>query len=143
MPPAVQALWDTYGRIVRFVISGGTAAAVHLGLVFILVHFFSWYPVFASVCAFVIAFFVSFALQKLWTYKNFDRKNAGEQMGTYLAIQLANLGLNALSMYIFVEYTNVHYLVAQVITSGTIAIESFFVYKYFVFHSRPQAQESA
>ena len=131
---AVMELIKAYARIIRFIISGGTGSVVNLSVLFVLVHFFSWYPVYASIASFISSFFVSFTLQKLWTYKNYDKSTAGTQMFTFFAIALFNLGLNTLMMYGWIEYSSVHYLAAQIITSGLIAIESFFLYKHFVFH---------
>lgn len=129
----VKELIRAYARIIRFIISGGTGAVVNLGVLYILVHFFSFYPVYASVVSFICSFFVSFTLQKLWTYKNYDKSTAGSQMFTFLAISLFNLGLNTLIMYAWIEYTPLHYLAAQFLTSAGIAVASFFLYKHFVF----------
>ena len=122
-----------YGRILRFIVSGGAGAVVNLTVLFVLVHYLGMYPVLASGGSFIAAFFVSFTLQKLWTYRNFDRENAGGQMIIYFVIQLINLGINTALMYFFVEFTTLHYLVAQIVTSGVIAVESFFLYKHMVF----------
>ena len=135
---AVMELIKAYARIIRFIISGGTGSVVNLSVLFVLVHFFSWYPVYASIASFISSFFVSFTLQKLWTYKNYDKSTAGTQMFTFFAIALFNLGLNTLMMYGWIEYSSVHYLAAQIITSGLIAIESFFLYKHFVFHPKSE-----
>ncbi len=129
----VMELIKAYARIIRFVISGGTGAVVNLGVLYILVHYFAWYPVYASIASFLCSFFLSFTLQKLWTYKNYDNATAGTQMFTFLAIALFNLGLNTVAMYGLIEYTSIHYLFAQILTSGLIAFESFSLYKHFVF----------
>jgi putative flippase GtrA len=142
MPPAVKALWDSYGRIIRFIISGGTGAAVNLSVLAVLVEYFGWYAVYGSIGSFVCAFFVSFSLQKLWTYKNYNKEAAGMQMAIYLGIQLVNLGINTGLMYFFIEYTPLHYLAAQIITLGLIAVESYFLYTHVVFkeqNSKTQA----
>ena len=133
----VLELLKAYARIIRFIISGGTGAVVNLSVLYVLVHYFSWYPVWGSVGSFVCAFFVSFTLQKLWTYKNYNKEESGKQMGVYLGVQLINLGINTGLMYLLVEYTPLHYLAAQIVTSGLIAVESFFLYKHIVFREAP------
>ena len=130
---SARALVRRYGRIVRFVIAGSTGAIVNLVALFTIVHFFGVYPVYASMLAFMCAFFVSFTLQKLWTYKNYATKQAGSQLVLYFGIQVVNLSINGTLMYLFIEYTPLHYLIAQVVTSSVIAIESFFVYKHVIF----------
>lgn len=130
---AVIDLIKAYARIIRFVLAGGAGAVVNLTALYLLVTYGEAHPVLGSVGSFICAFFVSFTLQKLWTYRNFDKETAGKQMTVYLTIQLINLGINTGLMYILVHYTPLHYLVAQVITSALIAIESFFLYKHVVF----------
>lgn len=140
---AVIDLIKAYARIIRFVIAGGTGAVVNLTALYLLVEYAHLNPVVGSVGSFVCAFFVSFGLQKLWTYKNYDKQTAGKQMTVYLGIQLFNLALNTGIMYLFVHHTPVHYMPAQIITSGLIAVESFFVYKHIVFRATDAAPEPA
>src|SRR3989344_202517 len=45
-------------RIVRFVVSGGTATAVNLGILFVLTHLFGLWYLLSSVIAFLGAYFV-------------------------------------------------------------------------------------
>jgi putative flippase GtrA len=124
---------ERHRKIVRFLISGGTAAVVHFAVLTLLVEVFSVYPVLASVFAFVCAFFVSFTLQKLWTFKNSDMEAAPRQAGIFFSIGMVNLGINAGLMYLFFSLLGFHYLPAQVLTSGLVAVESYFLYKHFVF----------
>lgn len=137
---AVIDLIKAYARIIRFVIAGGTGAVINLTALYLLVTYAGLNPVLGSVGSFICAFFVSFSLQKLWTYKNYDKQTAGKQMTVYLGIQLFNLALNTGIMYILVHHTPIHYLVAQVITSAFIAIESFFLYKHIVFRDTEKTQ---
>lgn len=128
-------------RIVRFLISGGSAAAVDL----IFLYFFTdvlhiWY-VLGTILAFCIAFIVSFMLQKYWTFLNHDHDMIPTQLTYYFCISLINLGLNTVLVYFFVDKVGQHYLVAQILTSGILAIESYFIYKHFIFktvHVREQ-----
>lgn len=130
---AVIDLIKAYARIIRFVIAGGTGAVVNLTALYLLVTYGQVHPVLGSMGSFVVAFFVSFTLQKLWTYRNYDKETAKKQMAVYLGIQLINLAINTACMYVLVHYTPVHYLAAQIITSALIAVESFFLYKHVVF----------
>lgn len=125
--------WHRYGKILRYIVSGGTGAVVNFAVLIFLVEHFHLYPVYASVGAFMVAFGVSFTLQKLWTFQNYDRATAGKQIVAYLAISLMNLGLNTLLMYLLITYTTLWYVVDQFITSALIAVESFFLYRHVVF----------
>lgn len=126
-------LYRRYGALVRFLISGGSAAAVLLTLLYFFTDILGlWYLV-SSVLAFLGAFVVSFTLHKFWTFADSSLERAPTQAAAHFTAGLVNLGLNTLFLYILVDYVGVHYLVSQIIVSGTIAIGSFFVYKHFIF----------
>ena len=83
--------------------------------------------------SFVFAFFVSFVLHKFWTFGDRSQEGMHMQMGAYLFVAVVNLSLNTLLVYLFVEQTGLHYIIAQILASALIAIESFFVYQRFIF----------
>jgi putative flippase GtrA len=141
---------ERYRKLVRFTISGGTGFLVNLVVLIALVELTGMRPVVASVGAFVCAFGVSFTLQKFWTFKDAGLTEAPQQATRYLVVALVNLALNALLMYLFTEVLHLFdallpqygYIAAQIVTNGLIAIESYFLYKHFVFskpvHARAQ-----
>lgn len=125
-------------QIIKYLIAGGTAALVDLALL----YFFTdrlgiWYLVSASL-AFILSFFVSFFLQKFWTFKDADKAAMYRQMGAYLTVALINLALNAALMFMFVDGFKIWYLLAQFIASGLIAVESYFIYKHLIFNKSGQ-----
>jgi dolichol-phosphate mannosyltransferase len=120
-------------EILKYIIAGGTAAMVN----FILLYFFTdilgfWYLL-SSTLAFIISFFVSFYLQKFWTFGDSQKDILYKQMVVYLIITLFNLAINAVLMYYLVDFLKVWYMLAQLLTTGLIASWSFVIYKIFVF----------
>ncbi|MEI6596731.1 MAG: GtrA family protein, partial [bacterium] len=129
-----------YKRIIKYLIAGGTAASVDLVLLYILTDILGvWYLISACV-AFSIAFFVSFFLQKFWTFRDRDKEVIYKQMRIYLIVALANLALNAVLMYALVDGFKIWYMLAQFIISGLIAIESYLVYKHFIFNKNSKTK---
>lgn len=120
----------------RYIISGGTAAIVDLGTLYVLTDLFAVWYVLSAAIAFAVAFGVSFLMQKFWTFRDHDTDRVHTQVLLYLVISVANLLLNTAMVYGFVEYLRVHYLLAQIVTSGLIACESFLVYKLLIFVRR-------
>lgn len=130
---ASNASYPSLWRIARFVISGGTATAANLTVLFVLTHYLSLWYILSSVIAFCTAFSISFLLQKLWTFQDKSREGAHIQMVLFLGIVLFGLGVNTALIYTFVEFMGVHYLVAQLMSGVLIAIGNFFSYKHIVF----------
>ena len=129
-------------KIFRYLVSGGSAAVVHVSMLFVFVELLHLWYVVSSMFAFLIAFVVSFLLQKFWTFRNPSREGVHKQAGIYFLVAVINLTLNTLLIYVFVEYFNFHYLLGQIVASGLIAISSFFIYSKFIFHHKAVSNPS-
>lgn len=131
--PVLYGKLDKRKVIIKYIISGGIATATDLGLLFIFTDIFNiWYLVSATI-AFIIAFFVSFTLQKFWTFRENSREKIIQQLSLYLITGLINLAVNATGMYILVDVLNLWYMLAQIIMGGLIAFGSFLIYKFIIF----------
>jgi len=128
-------------KILRYIISGGTAAIVDLSLLYLFTDVFKIWYIISTVLAFLLAFMVSFSLQKYWTFKDHSNDNIHAQAIIYFAVTSINLGLNTLGMYFCVQYGHIHYLFAQIIVSALIAVESYFAYR-ILFNKRATNDES-
>ncbi|OHA20349.1 MAG: hypothetical protein A2849_01065 [Candidatus Taylorbacteria bacterium RIFCSPHIGHO2_01_FULL_51_15] len=119
-----------YQRLFRYLASGGTAAAVDLLALYIGTDLLHIHYLISAALAFIVAFFVSFMLQKFWTFQDHSIERVRLQMTLYFLVAGGNLALNTLLMYFFVEKLHLWYLLAQVVASGLIAFESFFISRY-------------
>ena len=120
-------------RIMRFLISGGFAASTNLVLLFVLVHFFYVWYLPAVVMSFIVAVYVSFMLQKYFTFGDYTKEKIRQQPITYFGIQIINLGLNTFLMYIGVDLLGIPYLISQILIGSVMAISNFFIYKHIIF----------
>lgn len=126
-------------RVIRFLISGGTVAATELAVLYVLTSIVGLWYEFSLVLAFIVAFCVSFSLQKFWTFEDKSIENIYMQAPSYLAVSLSNLAVNAVALYALVQYAHLWYLFAQFIISAVIAVFSFLIYKFIIFKKRPPA----
>lgn len=123
-------------RALKYLVSGGTAAALNL----LLLYFFTdmlgvWYVISAAL-AFSLAFVVSFICQKFWTFEDHSTEAVHGQAAGYLLVALINLCINTFLIYCLVEFFSINYLIAQIIAGVAIACESFFVYRKFIFSKK-------
>ena len=125
--------YPAHTRIFRFLLSGGTAFGTDIILLYLFTDIFGVWYLASAVAAFILAFGVSFTLQKFWTFKDNSRDGIHMQMGVYFFVAVINLALNTLLVYVFVERADLHYLFAQAVASALIAVESFFIYQHFIF----------
>lgn len=122
------------GRLIRYAISGGTALALDLVLLYVFTDIFGWWYLWSTIVAFAIAIVVSFVLQKFWTFGDRATNRVHRQFALFIVIALGNLALNTYLMYVFVEYFGIPYLLSQIIAAGIIAVGSFFIYRRFIFN---------
>ena len=118
---------------VKFLIAGGIATSTDLLLLFFFHSILKLNVVIAATLAFVLAFFVSFYLQKFWTFRENSTHKIRLQLFFYFFLGIVNTGINAEAMHILVNTMHIWYLLAQVLISAVIAVLNFIVYKYFIF----------
>lgn len=115
-------------RPLRFLIVGGTAAAINIGLLYTLTEFAGFWYLFSEVVAFLVALVFNFTLQRFWTFKSTSGERT-RQATLFVGVNMWNLVLNAVLLYAFVEYSGYWYIYGQVLASILIAIESYFLYR--------------
>ena len=122
--------------LVRYIISGGTAATVDLSLLYVFNFILGMNYLLAATLAFALAFSVSFVLQKFWTFKDVSTEGIHKQTFIYLGTSLFGLILNTLLMYVFVSFFHINVIVAQILAGGLVACCTFFISRDFVFKNR-------
>lgn len=117
----------------KYVVSGGSSACANLGALYLLTEYAHIHYLQSAVLAFILAFFISFLLQKFWTFQDMREEVVHWQMMWYLSLSLVNLLINTLLIYILVEYLHLWYLAAAVASGAVLAISNFFIYKHVIF----------
>ena len=120
-------------KIIRYIISGGTAAVVDIGLLYVFTDIMGVWYLLSAVLAFIVAFIVSFSLQKYWTFRDHSMERVGKQGSVYFMVAVANLIVNTLLVYIFTDWFDLYHIFSQILAAGLIAINSFFIYQRFIF----------
>jgi putative flippase GtrA len=132
-----------HSGIIKYIISGGTATCVNLGVLYALTEYAGVHYLQSAIISFICAFFFSFLLQKFWTFNNRRKDILHWQMAGFLAVALVNLSINTLLIYLLVEYAHVWYLLSAILAGGLIALSSFFIYRHLIFreHAVPTPTE--
>ncbi|MRI33772.1 GtrA family protein [Endozoicomonas sp. OPT23] len=120
-------------QLIKFVVVGGSAAAVHLACLWALVQLAGFSEISSNALAFVVAFIVSYTGQSLWTFnhKQHDLKSSGLR---FLIVQLfCSFVLNQGLYTLLISYTSLHYLLASFIVLASVPIVTFTLSKYWAF----------
>ena len=124
-------------EIIKYFISGSTAASVDIGFLYILVDVLEYWYLSASIFAFIVAFIISFSLQKFWTFRDNNLEQIKKQLLLYFIVAIINLGFNTIILYTLVDQFNLWHIYSQVIACMFLAIISFVVYKFKIFNQQP------
>jgi putative flippase GtrA len=119
-------------QLMRFGITGGTAALTHFSIVFALVHSLHMPPLTANIYAFMVAFFISYSGHRYWTFAN-SSHSARSTLPRFFLISCLNFIGNQSLYYFLLTALHMNYLIALVIVLGIIASISFIINKFWVF----------
>lgn len=131
--PRVYIFCDNRKFFIKFIFAGCLSGGVDLLLLFVFHSLLKLDIVLSTSLAFILAFLISFSLQKFWTFRNYRPGQTFQQLSLYLINALIGLFLNAFFMHLLVNTYNVWYLLAQIIVNLVIAVWNFVIYKFVVF----------
>lgn len=114
-----------------FIIVGVAAAVVHYGVLIALVELRGVAPVPATLAGYVAGGVVSYVLNRRHTYES---ERPHEEAGWRFAV-VAGVGfvLTSAFMYALHDVWGLHYLAAQVLTTGVVLVWSFGAHRYWTF----------
>lgn len=118
----------------RYVFSGGSAAAIDIGLLYALTTYLKIYYLAAASFAMTVSFLIRFLLQKYVTFKD-DNNHIKKQFISYSLLYAMSLFATNVLLYLLVEKFGLSVLPAQIFSILSIASASFFVYKLLIFKS--------
>jgi len=118
-----------FGMPFRYLISGIVAATTNFGVLFILTEIFSLWYISSSILSFVASLFVSFLLQKFWTFRNHALDKVHHQAFFYILTVTLSLGVNTGVIFVLVEYLELWYMLSAVIAGVVISVMNFIFYK--------------
>lgn len=120
-------------QLVRFFVSGVASLLLTLVLLYVLTEWAQWWYVLSAVVAYGAAIILSFFMQKFWTFKDHGLIGVRGQFLTYVLLNGINLILNAIGLYLIVEYLHVWYFLAEGIVAGAIAAWTYLIMRRLIF----------
>lgn len=113
-----SAAWWEWKRVFRFGIVGLSGIVVNLGILFLLVEFFTVNKDLASPIAIEFSILNNFIWNDLWTFGSVENQNVSSRWHRLVAFTLVSVGGAVINYAIFLVLTSwfaVYYLVAQLI----------------------------
>jgi putative flippase GtrA len=120
----------------RFLVSGGTAALVHWLVLWVGVSLAGWEGTISTTFGFIVAATISYLLNYFWTFRS-DATHL-YALPRFLAVAVTGLLLNA-GIFASIYYgLAVHYMLAQLVATGTVLFWNFFLQRAWSFRYRRQ-----
>ena len=118
-------------QMIKYGIAGGTAAAAHLGILFILVTYHEIPKINASNIGFLCAMIINYSVQNFYVFPNNLNKISSSLK--YTLVTLAFFFLNAYLFNFLLDYTEVNYMFCQIAVIIFIFLFNFIINKFFTF----------
>jgi glycosyltransferase involved in cell wall biosynthesis len=117
----------------KYLLAGGVAGIIHLCLLYVFTDILHIYYLISTSAALFIVFWISFFLQKYWTFVEKSSHRIKTQATHYFVMHTFNFVANGALMYLFVSILGVWYMLSQIVISLSIACVTFFINKKFIF----------
>ncbi len=131
--PKLHHHLNKYKLIIKFFFAGLFSGTTDLILLFIFHGYLKIDIIIATSLSFIGSLFVSFTLQKLWTFHNYNQSKVIHQFVLYVLNASLAFYLNGLFMNILVNKYDIWYILAQIMVNLILAIMNFVVYKFIIF----------
>ncbi len=120
-------------QFIRYAGVGAIGTAAQYLTLILLVQFFKFDPVTASVHSFIVGGFVNYFLNYQITFKSdIPHKQA---ILKFFVIAFIGLAINSMMMTVAIEFFKLHYLLSQVIATGVILIWTFLGNRLWTFRN--------
>ena len=122
---------------VKYTMASGCALVVDIGVLWVLVHYFSWWYLAAATASFLSGIALVYLLSVRMVFNHRRLKDRRIEFLSFTAIGGTGLAINAAVIFAAVKYLGVHYLVAKCIAAGFTFAFNFFARRQLLFTRRP------
>jgi len=119
-----------------YLINGCIATAVHYSLLITLVEGFACNPLVASTVGFIFGAITGFSLNRKIVFVNLS--NPLVKFLQYLLLTLISGTMNVLLMKALIGLA-IHYIIAQIVATGSVVVFNFAICKLWIFRERAHA----
>ena len=118
-------------KLIKFSAVGALGTLVHYSVLVFLVQLLSVNVLVASSTGAIVGALVNYFLNYKWTFNS--NKRHSEAMAKFFAVAAVGFVMNGLFMALFTEALAMHYLIAQVMTTGIVLFWNFLANHYWTF----------
>ena len=87
----------------------------------------------SATISFIVAMTSNFVLNKVWTFKENIKLNAGKKYMQFGLVSISALIINLVFLYLFTEIFGIYYIISQILAIGFALIINFLGNKIWTF----------
>lgn len=118
---------------IRYAAVSGCALIVDISVLFILVHYLSWWYVAAATASFLVGLSLSYVLSVTLVFKYRRLRDPRVEFASFTAIGVIGLVVNAAAISFGVRIAGLHYLIAKCGAAGCTFVLNFVVRRQLLF----------
>jgi len=120
---------------IKYSLVGVFVTGVDFAIFSVCLYIFTWPPVSSKVAAFLVAMSVSYALNRIWTFRS-RVALVRRQFPRFLVVSVIGLSLSAFFIHLLIVRMSIHPLISNGITSCIVLTWNFLANKYWTFRIR-------
>jgi putative flippase GtrA len=124
----------------RYLISGGTATATDVALLFVFTHFFHFNYLITAAGTFLAGMIVNYTLNVILVFKSSG--NVKREFPLFALIGLGGMMWTEVILWLLVGRLGAHLIVAKLVAILLVLQWNFFMRKKFVFYPEPVSEEN-
>lgn len=118
---------DKLSKILKFITGGGVGLVARFITLYLLTEYLGVWYLLSAIIAYLLNNLVNFTIQKFWTFKDNDLTKLRKEIVSYVQMMALFFVCNTAFLYIFVEYFQIHYLIAQLILTTFLSIMGYLI----------------
>ncbi len=123
---------ELLAQIIRFLIVGGIATLIDLGIFFILCQFVKLNPLIAVIISFTISVIYNYWASCKYVYNVSNNKPKVVRFTGFVILSVIGLSINELLLFIFVSKLLWNYMLVKIIATIIVMIFNFLTRKYYL-----------
>ena len=121
---------------IRYGAVSACAFIIDITVLFVLVHYFSWWYVAAASASFLVGLLFGYVLSVTLVFKYRRLRDPRIEFASFAAIGVIGVAINAAAMAFGVRILGVHYLIAKCGAAGFTFVWNFLARRQFLFVKR-------
>ncbi|NLI72734.1 MAG: GtrA family protein [Bacteroidales bacterium] len=124
---------NVYVQLFRYLLSGGTAFLMDIGLMILLKEVFGVHYLTASIIGFIVGLIFTYILSIRWIFDERRLANKWNELAIFALIGVVGIGLTWFFMKLFTSILLLYYVFSKVLTTVIVSLWNFGAKKLILF----------